>query len=37
MHARSYAIPFYSKNGYTSQGEEFLEVGIPHKIMLKLF
>lgn len=35
MHARSYAIPFYEKNAYRSEGEEFLEVGIPHRVMSK--
>ncbi len=36
MHARSYAIPFYQKSNYTVVGEEFLEVGIPHRVMTKL-
>lgn len=36
MHARSYAIPFYQKSNYSVIGEEFLEVGIPHRVMTKL-
>jgi predicted GNAT family N-acyltransferase len=35
MHARSYAIPFYQKSNYTIIGDEFLEVGIPHRVMVK--
>jgi len=29
------AIPFYQKLGYTVVGEEFMEAGIPHKMMRK--
>ncbi len=29
-HARMYALPFYLKLGYTTTGEAFEEVGIPH-------
>lgn len=32
---RKYAIPFYTKNGWETISEEFLEVGIPHKKMQK--
>lgn len=35
MHARKYAIPFYASLGYTTEGEEFTEVGIPHYAMHK--
>ena len=35
MHARKYAVPFYSKQGYECFGDEFLEVGIPHLKMKK--
>lgn len=28
--AQSYLVPFYSGFGFTSQGEEYLEDGIPH-------
>lgn len=34
-HARDTAIPFYTKLGYEIKGEEFLEVGIPHRYMFK--
>lgn len=36
MHARAYAIPFYNSNGYKLEGDEFMEVGIPHYVMSKL-
>ncbi len=35
MHARSTAVGFYQKLGYTINGEEFMEVTIPHYIMEK--
>jgi|SRR5690606_8443266 len=35
MHARSSAIGFYEKCGYTTVGDEFLEQGIPHIRMEK--
>ncbi|MBU3676921.1 MAG: GNAT family N-acetyltransferase [Chitinophagaceae bacterium] len=35
LHARDTAIPFYEKLGYACDGDEFLEVGIPHKCMHK--
>jgi predicted GNAT family N-acyltransferase len=35
LHAREYAIPFYSKLGYATIGNWFLEVGIPHYKMEK--
>jgi len=35
LNARVEAIPFYIKNGYVVTGEEFEEVGIPHKKMYK--
>ncbi len=35
MHARKTAIPFYEKLGYKKEGEEFMEVGIPHYKMCK--
>lgn len=31
--AQTYIIPFYQKFGFSEYGEEFLEVGIPHKKM----
>jgi predicted GNAT family N-acyltransferase len=33
LHARKNALGFYSKLGYTSFGDEFLEVNIPHIAM----
>lgn len=33
LHARDTAVPFYLKLGYLAIGEEFLEVGIPHRAM----
>jgi ElaA protein len=34
--AQSYLIPFYEKFGFVSQGEDYLEDGIPHRIMVRL-
>lgn len=35
LHARKIAIAFYQKQRYTIEGNEFLEVGIPHYEMKK--
>lgn len=35
MHARDTAIGFYEKYGYKVQGDEFVEINIPHHIMEK--
>ncbi len=35
LHARKTAVSFYEKNGYEVVGEEFIEVGIPHFMMIK--
>ncbi len=35
MHARKTALGFYEKSGYTTIGDEFEEVGIPHFKMEK--
>ena len=35
MHARVTALGFYEKLGYTTNGEEFIEVTMPHYIMEK--
>lgn len=35
IHARKEAAGFYVKAGYEQQGEEFLEVSIPHFAMIK--
>lgn len=33
MHAQTHAIPFYQRCGFEPYGEEFLECGIPHRMM----
>lgn len=33
MHARETAIGFYDKLGYRIEGEPFVEVGLPHRLM----
>jgi len=33
--AQSYLLKWYGRLGYVVQGEEFLEDGIPHRIMVK--
>ncbi len=35
LHARATATGFYQKLGYSATGPEFLEVGIPHRKMVK--
>lgn len=35
LHARKEAIDFYRRNGYLEIGDEFIEVGIYHKKMIK--
>lgn len=35
MHARKSAIGFYQKCGYVVEGDEFMEVTIPHYVMRK--
>jgi predicted GNAT family N-acyltransferase len=35
LHARKTALNFYAKYGYTVVGEDFTEVGIPHRLMKK--
>src|SRR6185437_2287260 len=36
LHARLTAVPFYLKLGYETEGEEFIEVTIPHRFMWKV-
>ncbi len=36
-HARNYAVRFYTKKGYISEGDYFKEVNIPHLKMTKVF
>ncbi len=33
--AQSYLLHFYMAHGFTQEGEEYLEDGIPHRIMLR--
>ncbi|MEY3668367.1 MAG: hypothetical protein RL572_1907 [Pseudomonadota bacterium] len=35
LHARASAVPFYARQGYAVESEEFEEVGIPHRRMGK--
>lgn len=35
LNAQTHAIPFYSKLGYQTVSEEFMDAGIPHKTMKK--
>ena len=35
LHARSHVVDFYQRQGYLTEGAEFLEVGIPHRKMFK--
>ncbi len=36
LHARKTAVNFYKKQGYSIEGDQFMEVGIPHFEMLKV-
>jgi predicted GNAT family N-acyltransferase len=33
LHAQVHALSFYEKHGFTARGAEFLEAGIPHRVM----
>lgn len=33
LHAQTHAIPFYARAGFTAEGAEFDECGIPHRLM----
>lgn len=35
LHARATAIGFYERLGYACEGDEYLEVGLPHRTMTK--
>jgi len=37
LNARKTAVGFYEKCGYTVSGDEFLEIRIPHFLMIKQF
>ncbi|MCP4186260.1 MAG: GNAT family N-acetyltransferase [Gammaproteobacteria bacterium] len=34
LNSQSYAIPFYEKNGFVVDSEEFIDAGIPHRCMI---
>ena len=36
LDAQAHAIGFYERLGYTAEGEEFLDAGIPHRLMRKI-
>jgi predicted GNAT family N-acyltransferase len=36
LNAQTHAIPFYSRLGYSTISEEFLDAGIPHRSMKKI-
>jgi predicted GNAT family N-acyltransferase len=33
LHAQTHAVGFYARQGFVVQGGEFLEAGIPHRLM----
>ncbi|MBS1705557.1 MAG: GNAT family N-acetyltransferase [Armatimonadetes bacterium] len=35
LHARETVVPFYLRIGYEPEGDRFVEVGIPHRRMVK--
>lgn len=35
LNARCTALRFYDKQGYAAEGDEFMEKGIPHRVMVK--
>ena len=35
LHARYYVVDFYKKLGYSVIGDEFVEVAMPHRLMVK--
>lgn len=35
LNAQTYAVPFYEKLGFTREGDEFLDAGIPHYRMTR--
>ena len=37
LHARESAVPFYLRLGYGIEGDPFVEVGLPHRIVAKTF
>ncbi len=35
LHAQTYAVPFYERQGFVVEGEEFIEADMPHRLMRK--
>ena len=35
LHAQTHAIPFYERQGFIVEGEEFIEADMPHRLMRK--
>ena len=33
LHAQTHAVEFYARHGFKLHGEEFMEAGIPHRMM----
>ncbi len=33
LHAQTHAVDFYARHGFLLRGEEFIEAGIPHRMM----
>ena len=33
LHAQSYVMSFYERAGFEAEGDEFMEAGIPHRLM----
>ncbi len=36
LHAQVQVIGFYQKHGFKAEGDEFLDAGIPHRVMVKI-
>lgn len=36
LNAQTVAAPFYERFGFVSEGEEFMEAGIPHRVMRRI-
>ncbi len=35
LHAQTHAVPFYERQGFVVEGEEFIEADMPHRLMRK--
>lgn len=33
LHAQTHAVPFYEREGFVVEGEEFIEADMPHRLM----